>query len=173
MSGHFSISIVNISYVKLPQISIPKVNNLWFEFVLCVAPLLELPVIFQDLNKELEHNTVTYISVDELYNELLHVCEEVETATVADVEVVKCETEFVKESWYNVSEKLSDLRRCMINVKKEMASFDDLERRLDDLFDFLEDEISKQGVVSALPVRCEQFEKATKVEISLFYKAIS
>ena len=130
------------------------------------------PIFPQDLNKELEQNTATYSRVDELYNELSHVCKDVESATVADIEIVKCETEFLKESWYNVSEKLSDLRRCMTNVKKEMVTFDDLERGLDDLFEFLEDELSKLGFVSALPAKCEQFEKATKVRILFLFQKL-
>ena len=87
---------------------------------------------------------------------------------MSDMETVKSETEFMQESWGNLSEKLSDLLRSMLAIKKEMTTFDDLERKLEDALDFLEDELNRKGFVSALPVKCEQFEKATKVKITYF-----
>ena len=107
----------------------------------------------------------TYNTVNERYDELLRICEDFEAATIADIETLESETEFAKESWSNLNEKLSDLRRHMINVKTEMVTFDDLERKLEDLFDFLGDELGKQSFVSALPSKCEQHEKNIKVEI--------
>ena len=98
----------------------------------------------------------------------MQVCEDIETVTIADVETVKSEAKFVNESWSDLTEKLTDLQRFMINVQNELVTFDDLERKIGDLFDFIEEELNKQCFVSAVPLKCEQFEKAIKVSIVAF-----
>lgn len=92
-------------------------------------------------------------------------CEDFETFSIADTENLKNEVKFLNESWSDLTEKLSDMQRFMVNFQNNLITFDDIERSIGDLFDVLDDGLHKQSFVSASPIKCEQFEKAVKVKL--------
>ncbi len=69
----------------------------------------------------------------------------------------------MNQTWKNVTEKLSDVKKQADNIDKELVVFYDKERALEDLFEDIENTIEKQSTVSTSPEKCSQEQQVIKV----------
>ena len=82
---------------------------------------------------------------------------------ITDQDTVVEEMKFLNQTWHNVSEKLSDVKKQADNIDKELVVFYDKERTLEDLYDDVDSTIDKEFTVSTLPEKCAQEHQILKV----------